>query len=110
MADAVARIRSGQPKKFEPIAMRTIYDAWIQEVERTCKPRTVRDYQERWENHLEAAFGHMLASQVTRDSVASYLFRRKKEGAGPITQNRKNRVLQMIFSPRRVVARQGQLF
>lgn len=92
-------IRSGElPKVFEPITVQSMFDIWIQECERTCKPRTTEDYRQRWNNHLKAAFGNLLATQVTKDKVSSYLFQRMKDGAGNITQNRENRVLHMIFN------------
>lgn len=67
-------------------------------MERTCKERTLEDYQSRWNGHLKAVFGHLYATQVNKDIVSSYLTARKREGAGNITQNRENRVLQMIFN------------
>jgi integrase len=98
LADEVARIRRGeQPKKFEPVSVQSMFDAWMTEVERTCKPRTIADYRSRWTAHLEPTFGKLFATQVSKDRVVEYLNRRMKEGAGPITQNRENRVLQMIF-------------
>jgi len=94
-----AEIRSGElPKTFDPITVQSMFDIWIAECERTCKPRTTEDYRQRWNNHLKAAFGNLLATQITKDKVSAYLFQRMKEGAGPITQNRENRVLQMIFN------------
>jgi len=78
-----------------------MFDIWISEVERTCKPRTAEDYRQRWNNHLKAAFGGLLATQVTKDKVAAYLSQRMKQGAGNVTRNRENRVLQMIFNHNR---------
>jgi integrase len=95
----VAAIRSGEvPKTFEPITVQTMFDNWIAECERMCKPRTVKDYKSRWNIHLKETFGKMFATQVTKEIVAAYLQRRSKAGAGPITENRENRVLQMIFN------------
>jgi integrase len=94
-----SEIRSGElPRVFEPITVQSMFDIWIEECERTCKSRTVNDYRQRWKNHLKGTFGGLLATQVTKDKVAGYLHQRMKEGAGPITQNRENRVLQMIFN------------
>ena len=99
MAARIAEIRSGEaPKKFEPVSVASLYDIWIAEVERTCKPRTFEDYKSRWSAHLEPVFGKLFATQVTKDVVSKYLTTRKREGAGPVTQNRENRVLQMIFN------------
>lgn len=60
--------------------------------------RTLEDYKSRWIGHLKSVFGSLFATQVSKDRVASYLHQRMKEGAGNITQNRENRVLQMIFN------------
>jgi integrase len=99
MALRIAEIRSGEAtKKFEPISVQALYDIWIAEIERTCKPRTLEDYKSRWTAHLEPVFGHLFATQVTKDVVSKYLTARKRAGAGNITQNRENRVLQMIFN------------
>lgn len=95
----IASIHSGElPKTFEPVSVQSLYETWISEVERTCKPRTLTDYQSRWTTHLKPVFGNLIATQVTKDKVASYLLHRKREGAGNITQNRENRVLQMVFN------------
>jgi integrase len=94
----VKAIRSGElPKTFEPITVQTMYDNWMVEVERTCKPRTIEDYQCRWKVHLKPVFGQLFATQV-EGRVSGYLAARKKEGASNITQNRENRILQMIFN------------
>ena len=99
LAEAVSAIRSGElPKTFEPVTVQSLYDVWIAEVERTCKPRTFDDYKSRWNGHLEPVFGRLFATQVTKDVVSRYLTDRKREGAGNITQNRENRVLQMMFN------------
>src|ERR1700723_1299873 len=99
LSDEVRAIRGGEvPKTFEPITVQSLYDIWIAEVERTCKERTLEDYQSRWNGHLKSVFGHLFATQVNKDIVSSYLTTRKREGAGNITQNRENRVLQMIFN------------
>jgi integrase len=99
LAEAVSAIRSGElPKTFEPVTVQSLYDVWIAEVERTCKPRTFEDYKSRWNGHLEPVFGRLFATQVTKDAVSKYLTDRKREGAGNITQNRENRVLQMLFN------------
>jgi len=99
MAARIAEIRSGESaKKFEPISVASLYEIWIAEIERTCKPRTLEDYKSRWTAHLEPVFGKLFATQVTKDVVSRYLTARKREGAGNITQNRENRVLQMIFN------------
>jgi integrase len=98
MDERIRVIRSGEePLKFEPITVQAMFDLWITEVERTCSTRTLEDYKSRWNAHLKACFGGMFATQVTRDKISTYLTNRKKEGAGEITQNRENRVLQMIF-------------
>lgn len=102
MTVAIASIRSGeQPRKFEPITVESMFDIWIAEVERTCKPRTKEDYESRWNNHLKPVFGNLFATHVTKDKVSAYLSKRMREGAGQITQNRENRVLQMIFNHNR---------
>jgi integrase len=94
-----SEIRSGElPKIFEPITVQTMFDIWIQECERKCKSTTIEDYRRRWTIHLKPAFGNLLATQVTKDKVAAYLYQRMKDGAGAVTQNRENRVLQMIFN------------
>jgi integrase len=98
--DKIASIRSGEmPKTFESISVQAMYDNWMVEVERTCKPRTIEDYKSRWNTHLKPIFGRLFATQVGKDDVSRYLLGRKKAGAaGDITQNRENRVLQMIFN------------
>jgi integrase len=98
LTETVAAIRRGEtPKKFEPVSVQAMFDFWMSEVERTCKPRTAADYRSRWTAHLEPVFGKLFATQVSKDRVVEYLNWRMKEGAGEITQNRENRVLQMIF-------------
>ena len=98
----VAAIRAGElPKKFDPITVQTMFDAWMLAVETNCKPRTVRDYRSRWDVHLKGMFGSMFATQVTRDKITEYLNKRMREGAGVVTRNRENRVLQMIFNHNR---------
>lgn len=97
--ERVRQIRSGElPRAFEPITLQAFYDAWIVEVQRTCKPRTVEDYESRWQSHLKPVFGSQLAHTITKDEIVKYLADRKAEGAGEITQNRENRILQMIFN------------
>jgi integrase len=99
MADRVADITRGIPTKvFEPVRVQEMFDKWMSEVERTCKPRTVQDYRSRWESHLKPAFGKTFATDITKQHVVDYLNARMREGAGAITQNRENRVLQMIFN------------
>jgi integrase len=98
MAESVNKIRSGEkPKKFDPITVQSMYDFWMIEVERTCKIGTINNYKQKW-NSLKPMFGKMFASDITKDKVVSYLSQRKKEGIGDISQNRENRVLQMIFN------------
>ena len=64
--DKVKSIRSGEdPKKFEPISIQSMYDAWMLTVETNTKPRTIEDYKSRWENHLSPVFGKLFATQVT---------------------------------------------
>ena len=99
MAEAVRAIRSGEAvKKFEPVTVQAMFDDWIMEVERTCKPRTAEDYKSRWNAHLKPCFGQLFASQVQKATVAKYLHARMREGAGVCTQNRENRVLRMVFN------------
>ncbi len=94
----VAAIRRGElPKTFDPITCQTMFDAWMLKVETECKPRTIEDYRSRWDGHLKAHFGALLATQVTTDRITEYLNRRRKQGAGICTRNRENRVLQMVF-------------
>jgi len=100
--DAVAKIRSGEmPKSFEPITVQAMFDAWMLQVETSCKPRTQADYRGRWERHLKPVFGGLVANQVDRDKVVAYLNRRMKAGAGPVTRNREQRILTMIFNHNR---------
>lgn len=99
---AVSAIRSGEiPKTFEPITVQSMFDIWMVEVERNCKARTIEDYKSRWNGHLKPVFGSLFATQVNKDKISAYLHQRMKEGAGTITQNRENRVLQMIFNANR---------
>ncbi len=94
----VAAIRAGElPKKFDPITVQAMFDAWMLKVETDCKPRTQEDYRSRWDAHLKAVFGGLIATQVDRDKVVSYLNRRMKEGAGLCARNREQRVLMMLF-------------
>ena len=94
----VAAIRAGElPKKFDPITVQAMFDAWMLKVETDCKPRTQEDYRSRWDAHLKAVFGGLIATQVDRDKVVSYLNRRMKEGAGLCARNREQRVLMMVF-------------
>jgi integrase len=99
MAARVADITAGIPTKtFEPISVQSMFEKWMVAVETNCKPRTIEDYRSRWTAHLEPVFGELLATQVNKQRVVEYLHRRMQEGAGAITQNRENRVLQMIFN------------
>lgn len=102
MGKRVAEITQGIPvKKFDPISCQQMAENWLVEVERNCKPRTIEDYKSRWDTHLKPFFGNLVATQVNKQKVADYLNQRMKEGAGEITQNRENRVLQMIFNHNR---------
>ena len=95
----VSAIRSGEmPKTFEPITVQAMFEAWMLHVETNCKPLTQKDYQRRWEKHLKPKFGGLFATQVDRDKVGAYLNRRMREGAGPVTRNREQRILTMIFN------------
>jgi len=100
--DAVAAIRAGElPKTFEPITVQTMFDSFITRAEVDCKARTVRDYKSRWNVHLKSAFGHLIATEITRDKVTSYLHARMKAGATLPTRNREQRVLMMVFNHNR---------
>lgn len=95
----VAAIRAGEmPKKFEPIRVQEMFDAFIVRAKVDCKPRTVRDYKSRWESHLKAEFGNLIATQVTKDKVTAYLHMRMTEGASLCTRNREQRILMMVFN------------
>jgi integrase len=99
MDDTIAAIRAGEmPKVFEPIAVQQMFDAFVQRAETDCKPRTVRDYRSRWTNHLKSAFGHLMATEVTKDKVVGYLHGRMRAGATLCTRNREQRVLMMAFN------------
>lgn len=99
--DWTTSIRSGaDPKKYDPITVREMFDAWILECETTCKASTVDNYRQRW-SRLEPTFGSMLAHTITRDKINEYLARRKRDGAGICARNRENRVLQMVFGHNR---------
>lgn len=98
----VAAIRAGElPKTFEPITCQTMFESFMVRAEVDCKPRTVRDYQSRWNVHLKSFFGGLVATAVTRDKVTAYLHARMKEGATLCTRNREQRVLMMIFGHNR---------
>lgn len=97
--DAVAAIRAGElPKVFEPISIQQMFDSFIMRAETDCKPRTVRDYRSRWNVHLKSAFGHLIATEVTKDKIAGYLHSRMRAGATLPTRNREQRVLMMTFN------------
>ena len=58
--DAVNAIRSGElPKTYEPITCQAMYEAWMLKAETECKPKTVRDYQQRYNKHLKPFFGNL---------------------------------------------------
>lgn len=96
--DEVSRIRSGElPKIFEPITGQQMFDAFLMRCETDCKPNTVTDYKKRWA-HLKPTFGSIVATQVTKDMIASYLNKRMKDGASVATRNREQRVLMMVFN------------
>jgi integrase len=98
----VSAIRAGElPKKFDPITVQSMFDAWMLKVETDCKQRTQIDYRSRWDAHLKAVFGRLTATQVDRDKVVAYLNRRMKEGAGLCARNREQRVLMMLFGHNR---------
>ena len=102
LADAVAAIRSGEmPKNFEPITVQAMFDGWMIHVETNCKQLTQEDYRRRWTNHLKPFLRGLFATQVDRDKVVAYLNHRMKEGAGPVTRNREQRVLMMLFNHNR---------
>jgi len=84
----VAAIRAGElPKKFDPITVQSMFDAFIIRAEVDCKPRTVVDYKSRWNVHLKSAFGSMIATTVNKDRITSYLHTRMKEGATMHTES-----------------------
>jgi integrase len=98
----VSAIRAGElPKKFDPISVQEMFDAFILRAEVDCKPRTVVDYKSRWNVHLKAFFGTMTATQITRDKITAYLHTRMSEGATLCTRNREQRVLMMVFGHNR---------
>lgn len=98
----VAAIRAGElPKKFDPITVQSMFDAFIVRAEVDCKARTVKDYKSRWNVHLKSSFGTLTATQVTKDKVTAYLHTRMKEGAGLCARNREQRVLMMVFGHNR---------
>jgi integrase len=102
MSDAVAALHSGEmPKVFEPITGQAMFNTWMLQVETACKQSTQADYRRRWTNHLQQPFGGLFATQVDRDKVVAYLNRRMKDGAGPVTRNREQRVLMMLFNHNR---------
>jgi integrase len=89
------------PKVFEPITVQALFDAWMLQVETACKQSTQADYRRRWANHIKQTFSGLFATQVDRDKVVAYLNRRMKEGAGPVTRNREQCVLMMLFNHNR---------
>jgi len=102
--ERIKEISQGIPrKKFSPIPCQEMFDKWMAEVERTCKPNTIEDYRRRWNAHLKGFFGGLMATQVNRQKVTDYLLQRKNEGAGEVTQNRENRILQMLFNYNRTL-------
>jgi integrase len=74
-----------------------MYEAWMLNVEASCKPLTIKSYKSRWTLHLKPYFGTTFATSVTKDTVVAYLNQRMKEGAGVVSRNRENRILQLIF-------------
>jgi integrase len=100
--DEVAAIRAGElPKRFDPITVQSMFDAFIIRAEVDCKARTVNDYKSRWNVHLKSVFATLAATQVTKDKITAYLHARMKEGAGLCARNREQRVLMMIFGHNR---------
>src|ERR1700683_4817643 len=94
----VAAIRAGElPKRFDPITVQAMFDAFILRAEADCKPRTVADYKSRWNVHLKSFFGTLTATQVTADKITAYLHARMKARAGLCARNREQRVLMMVF-------------
>src|SRR5258708_20402632 len=95
--DEVSAIRAGElPKKFDPISVQEMFDAFILRAEVDCKPRTLTDYKSPWNVHLKSAFGTMIATNVNKDRITAYLHTRMKAGATLCTRNREQRVLMMI--------------
>ena len=100
--DEVSAIRAGElPKRFDPITVQSMFDAFIVRTEVDCKPRTVRDYKSRWNVHLKSFFGTITATQITKDKITAYLHTRMKKGATLCTRNREQRVLMMVFGHNR---------
>ena len=98
MATRVAEIRSeAERKRFEPLTVQAMYDAYLEDVERRGKKTTVDFCGYRWK-HLEPVFGNKPASQVTKQTIVSYLLKRKHDGAGEIVQNRELAVLKAVFN------------
>jgi integrase len=98
----VAAIRAGElPKRFDPISVQEMFDAFILRAEVDCKRRTVVDYKSRWNVHLKSAFGSTIATTVNKDRITAYLHTRMKAGATLCTRNREQRVLMMIFGHNR---------
>jgi integrase len=98
LSDEISAIRAGElPKKFDPVSVQEMFDEFILRAEVDCKPRTVRDYNSRWNVHLKSAFGSMIATNVSKDKITAYLHTRLKAGATLCTRNREQRVLMMVF-------------
>lgn len=97
MDEAIRQIRNGEGhKKFEPLLMEDAFNTWIAEADRSTKKSTAADYRHRWA-HLQPVFGKLFVHQITKDVISAYLTQRAAEGAGASSQNRENRVLQMIL-------------
>jgi len=55
-------------------------------------------HPERWTGHLAPVFGHVLASNVTSESLTSYARVRQEEGAANATINREFATLRRMFN------------
>jgi integrase len=60
--------------------------------------RSVGHLEMRWRRHLKPYFGGMTAAQVTSDSVARYVNRRKQEGAANASINRELAILKRALN------------
>jgi integrase len=82
--------RTGRPARI-----RDLYEAL--KLEREARGGRKRELPNRWA-HLEPAFGHLAASEVTTDDCRRYIVARKAEGAANATVNRELSALRRMFN------------
>lgn len=87
-------------KEEKPIpTFKEIADSWIDTtVPATCKPSTVREYQDILKNHIEAVFSNQRITDITRGDVKAFLLDKLNAGYAQSTVAHLRNCLSGIFN------------